>query len=155
MRFDVYDSLRDYAHGVRKAMLTRVKTLLRRAWGRNLQFHLRACDQQDAFSNDCAIDTMRNAFDEMKVTLRGGAIVSRRWLADKWRARAEMGTQAATPATSVRSGSQAPSFVSWSQSSRPRKNPRTESQPSQGTQHTQVARRRMSEVESLKAMFRN
>ena len=160
MRFDVYDSLRDYAHGVRKAMLMRVKTLLRRAWGRNLQFHLRACDQQDAFSNDCAIHTLRNAFDEMKVSLRGGAVVSRRWLADKWRARAEMGTQAATPAVSVRSGSQPPSFVSWSQSSRPppRKKPRSESQSSLGTQQTQrtqVARRRMSEVESLKAMFRN
>jgi hypothetical protein len=79
-QFDVYDSLRGYAHGPRTAVLQRVQKVFRDVHNTWLNFTLRATDQQAEGSNDCAVHTVSNAFFIMGIT----TLVTRKWMREQW-----------------------------------------------------------------------
>ena len=58
-----------------------MKAVLFRAWKRNLIYHLKACEQQEVGTNDCAVFTVRNAHREMGTDV----IVTRVWMKLEWR----------------------------------------------------------------------
>jgi hypothetical protein len=81
-RFDVFDSLRGYAHGPRHQQLTRVKAVCHHVWRKNIEFTLKMTEQQVEGSNDCGVHTVANALNEMDLLPLAG--ITRTWMRNHW-----------------------------------------------------------------------
>lgn len=110
--FEVYDSLRGYAHPIRKNRLYLVSKVLHKVWAKWIKPHLRQCEQQGDGSNDCGLHVVNNALRLMGDDAR----YTRDSLRDLWK------KSVAKPTNNKKAEKKKP------------------------------VRRRMSEVESLRAM---
>ena len=85
--FNVYDSLRGYAHGARTHALDAVSTVIQKVHKRWLAPQLKACVQQESMSNDCGVFTVMNAAKLVRAA--GGTVnpdaVSRDWFETQWK----------------------------------------------------------------------
>jgi hypothetical protein len=91
-RYDVYDSLRGYAHEARTKYLQAITKLLRKVWGKYLTPTLRQCPQQGAGSNDCGLYCLRNFAADVALLI-GKAVdvegMTREWLIECWESKDE------------------------------------------------------------------
>jgi Ulp1 family protease len=79
--FDVFDSLRDFAHPARIAALRGVQGALHARYRRWYKARLKACEQQEQGSNDCGLFAINNALAE----LGEKKAATRKGLMHRWR----------------------------------------------------------------------